>query len=190
MNSTTKRLFLFFFILLLASCAILNPKKEVVHDPGDIVRWTENYKLTWDDFKATPIKGAQHTSEIYIYLSAEYNRPALFLPGEPIVECYMDKNSSWVVKSSASKTILFYHQTIFDIYELYARKLRKKLAEKNLGIVDPMGVFNSIYKTNNNALNKEINTFRTESKMGTDFDIMKLWSEKTIKKILALDGYR
>lgn len=107
------------------SCAMLNPPQQPAYNLNDVVIWNENKKLTWDDFQGTPILGVNQSTEILVQMPASFVKNSLFLPTVTNVECYVDKKRSWVNKALTTKYSLEYNQTIFDIYELHARKLRK-----------------------------------------------------------------
>jgi hypothetical protein len=187
------KLTFFFFaglLTLLFSCATTNPQKESSINPNDIVRWTDTTKLSWDDFQGQPIKEAKVGSEILIQSPTYFHKATFLSPASTTVECYVDKKASWVKKSQAKPQLLFYHQTLFDLYELHARKLRKKLAETNFGIEDPTGVFDSIYQAHTADLSKAVTQYRTESGMGTKNKKIKEWSEKIANELKELNEYK
>jgi hypothetical protein len=187
------KLAFFFFaglLTLLSSCATVNTQKESSVNPNDIVRWTDTTKLSWDDFQGQPIKEAKVGSEIIIQSPANFHKATFLNPASATVECYVDKKASWVKKSQAKPQFLFYHQTLFNLYELYTRKLRKKLAETNFGIENPSGVFDSIYQAHTTDLSKAATQYRTESGMGTKSKKIKEWSENTANKLKELNEYK
>lgn len=175
---------------IVASCAVLNPPKQPEINPNDIVRWSDTTKLSWDDFQGKPIESAQIGSEIVIQSPAYFHKATIFLPATTTVECYMDKRVSWVTKSQINVQLLFYNQTLFDLYELCARRLRKKFAETNFGIADPTGVFNSIYQSNSNEAMQEISRYRNETAMGRKALKIKEWSDTIWKALQDLNEYR
>jgi len=187
------KLAFFFFAGLLAflfSCATTNLQKEANINPNDIVRWTDTTKLTWDDFQGQPIKEAKVGSEIIIQSQAYFHKATFLNPASTTVECYVDKKASWVKKSQAKPQLLFYHQTLFDLYELYSRKLRKILAATNFGIEDPAGVFDSIYQAHTADLSKAAAQYRTESGIGAKNKKIKEWSEKIAAELKELNEYK
>ena len=102
----------------------------------------------------------------------------------------MVKNASWVVKSKAKKQLLAYNQTLFDIYELSARKLRKKIAETDFKVNDPVGLFNSIYNEHNNALAKTISQYRSETKASANTKKLMEWAEKITQELTVLEDFK
>jgi hypothetical protein len=176
--------------VLFASCAILAPQKEQTINPKDMVSWSDTTKLTWNDFQGQPIKEASFASELFVQYNAFFQKPTMFLPARTTVECYVDKRVSWALKGKATVQLLLYNQTLFDLYELYARKLRKKFSESNFGIADPAGVFQSIYQANSNELSQMISQYRTDTIMGANNKLTKEWSAMLAKELKDLDEYK
>ena len=185
-----KVILIFLYSILLVSCAGLNSPQYSSIDENSIVRWDENRKLTWNDFQGEPIKNASVSSELLIQMPANFNKAALFLSSNFNVECYFVKNGSWVDSSKATEQLLKYNQSIFDIYELYARKLRKKFEETEFGVSDPTDKFNSIYHNNSEALSKELINYRKETELGINKNKIDEWSIKIANMLKELENYK
>jgi hypothetical protein len=183
-------LFIIASLAFLSSCATVNTQRESNINPNNVVRWTDTTKLSWDDFQGQPAKEAKAGSEIIIQSPANFHKATYLNPASATVECYVDKKASWVKKSQAKPQLLYYHQTLFDLYELYTRKLRKKFAETTFGIENPSGVFDSIYQAHTADLSKAVTQYRTETGMGTKNKKIKEWSEKIASELKELDKYR
>lgn len=109
--------FLFVFIssLLFLSFA----KKHT----GDYIPWSEERKLTWDDFLAdAPTNtGDAALTTTYVGFSFSRNRDGISYT----IECKFQKSKSWGrVKTDY---ILKHEQGHFDIAEIFARKLNKEI---------------------------------------------------------------
>ena len=190
---TMKKLIFFVYTAIpvfLYSCASLQSPKESSINPNDIVRWNDSTKLSWDDFQGQPIKEAQVASEIFIQTPASMHKATFLLPASTTVDCYVDKKASWVKKSQAKPPLLQYNQTLFDLHELYARKLRKKLTETNFGFTNPAGVFDSLYQAHNFELTKAVSQYRTECGMGSKNKKVKEWSDKIAADLKELDEFK
>jgi|WetSurMetagenome_2_1015567.scaffolds.fasta_scaffold25002_4 hypothetical protein len=181
----------FFFcaslLTFLFSCATLNQQKESSLNPNDIVRWTDSTKLSWDDFQGQPTKESKTGSDILIQSIATFHRSTFLTPASATVDCYVDKKASWVKKSQAKSQLLFYYQTLFDLYELYSQKLRKKLAETTFGFENSTGVFDSTYQAHTNDLSKAAAQYRSETGTGTKNKKIKEWSEKIANELKEPD---
>jgi hypothetical protein len=182
----------FFFaglLTLLFSCAPTDIQKESSINPDDIVRWTDTTKLSWNDFQGKPPKDAKANSEIVIQLPAKFHEAKFLTSASTTVECYVDKKASWVRKSQAKTQLLLYNQTLFNLYEVYARKLRKNFVETDFSIENPAGVFDSIYQAHTAELSKVAARYRRESGTGTKNKKIKEWSEKISAELKELDKY-
>ncbi len=95
----------------------------------ELIYWEEGTKLTWDDFAGKPNYAykdisALTTSGIIHYMGCEDGKITYRL------RSYFDKSQSWVKKEAYTDHHLRHEQVHFDITELYARKLRKELSER------------------------------------------------------------
>jgi hypothetical protein len=86
--------------------------------------WKENQVLNWDNFKGkvpslsslvAETNSGIHFSYTFIGETMDWN-----------IYAYFDPEMSWI-KPNATKAILSHEKLHFDISELYARKLRKRL---------------------------------------------------------------
>jgi len=98
-------------------------------DSPDILYWSPDYKLTWEDFKGTP---AYESRNISALTSSGIVHYAGCKEGKIIykVQAYFEKNESWVKSEALTNHHLTHEQIHFDITELNARKLRQALSEK------------------------------------------------------------
>jgi hypothetical protein len=117
-------------------------------------------------------------------------KPLRVVPGKVTVEVAMIKKLSWADKSKVTEQSLLYHQTTFDLYELYARKLRKKCSEKGFGLVDPGSVWQSYVDAVNAELELARRHFETETQMGLNLLKLQEWSTKLSREIKELDSFK
>ncbi len=98
---------------------------------GEKIVWNENYKLTWADFKGKPKVGYGYVASTSsgISFSYSYSEKNGRINFEATVKSNFYPENSWYIPSEASKYILKHEQTHFDISELHARMLRKKISE-------------------------------------------------------------
>ncbi|RMF64298.1 MAG: hypothetical protein D6743_09495, partial [Calditrichaeota bacterium] len=157
----------------------------------DRVYWSETRALRWDDFQGTPVLNQpEMVSEIVIWQPSGIERKNLFGKLKVSVECYMDKKSSWVDRERATEALLFYNQVIFDIYELYTRKLRQALMTNDLLAGDGTAVFNQLAAENGQLLQLRLQQYRTESDLGRDVEVTKQWFRQIRSEIRELAAYR
>ncbi len=99
------------------------------YDPEKI-QWSETRRLNWGDFKGTPNRGDDFVASTNSGISFSYSigsRNGEFNFNYTVLSNFYPKQS-WYKPETASEYILKHEQTHFDISELHARKLRKKLA--------------------------------------------------------------
>jgi len=189
----TMKMFPFLFaglLTLLFSCAPTDIVKESDINPDDIVRWTDTTKLSWNDFQGKPAKESKAASELVIQLPEKFQEEQFLKSASATVECYMDKKASWIKKAQAKPLLLLYNQTLFNIYELYARMLRKDFSEIDLNGENPAGAVDSIYKARTEELSKITVRYKRESTTGTKSKKVKEWSDKIDAELKELEEFK
>lgn len=96
-------------------------------DPLKIL-WTSDYKLSWEDFQGDPDTIRIETEECVTKTRIEVTTKISESQIEFQVPCYFEKDKSWA-DGNVTDELLNHEQVHFDIAEIYARTLRRKLAE-------------------------------------------------------------
>lgn len=115
----------------------------------DKIFW-EKDGITWENFEAQPDENSSFHANTSAGLSYSWG----LTNGNGVIELeyevksYFNKQGSWVKSGSKNEYLLKHEQVHFDITELHARKLRKKLSEINLNSLgkEPREVLNNYYK--------------------------------------------
>ena len=81
-----------------------------------------------------------------------------------------------------------YYQTLFDIYEVHARKLRKEFSETKFGI-NPDAVFQEKYNANDALLINRCNEFKNDTESGSNGEAVKRWAGKIKMGLEELEHY-
>ncbi len=94
----------------------------------DILYWSTDHRLTWDDFKGYPSYqhaeiSAMTASGIVHYSGCKDG----FINYK--VQAYFERKESWVKSEALTNHHLIHEQIHFDITELHARKVRKALSQ-------------------------------------------------------------
>lgn len=150
----------------------------VLRAQGDKKYWTEG-KLTWVDFRGQA--SDKGVSELKYLLG--YNSDKQKYGDTTIVRitafCYMDKALSWVAPDFKTDEVLRYNQVIFDITELYRRRLQYALdrTDSYLLLED---TFRRIYSECAN----EIDELEHDTDRGQNANAIVSW-EKTISNALG-----
>lgn len=91
----------------------------------ELIAWNENRKLTWDDYKGKVQRGSDAAASTATYLGIEYNFGKNGFDYK--ITCSFSKTRSWGLHRN--DYILSHEQGHFDIAEIFARKLHKKMSE-------------------------------------------------------------
>ncbi|MEH6408769.1 MAG: DUF922 domain-containing protein [Leeuwenhoekiella sp.] len=101
--------------------------------PKDYERldWKENQKITWEDFKGKPDKLSSYAASVNSGISHNYalNSRGFLIKEESVVKAFFYPTLSWYKPDMVDRRILQHERLHFDISELHARKLRKRIAE-------------------------------------------------------------
>ncbi|WP_339728995.1 DUF922 domain-containing protein [Maribacter stanieri] len=142
----------------------------------EVVSWEPDFRFTWNDFKgdvpitsgaaATTASGITYRFSTYYEndeLKVDYNVYAYFYP-----------TKSWYKPKLCNEVTLLHEQLHFDITELYARKMRKQLAEtkftKNI-----KEEIKKIYKATIRQLNDFQNKYDSETNYSRNLPVQERW---------------
>jgi hypothetical protein len=187
-----KKLFPLLLCLFLIQCS--TGKISDLHqtyNQEDYLYWSETRRLTWDDFKGKPVGYSDdYSTESFMSIPSSIEKENPFSPPKLTSVCVFDKQHSRINKNITNDTLLIYYQTLFDIHEVYARKLRKTFLETDFGLNDFKEKFRSMTDNNNNDLLNRIEEFRRASKLGQNKEIVKQWAAKIRNELQELNLYR
>ena len=141
----------------------------------DHIKWQENRKLTWDDFKAAPLKIGNTAAMTTTHLGFSYNISNGKITYK--IDCRFEKNKSWgLVKN---EWILKHEQGHFDIAEIFARQLNKLVNEYQFNKSSFQKDLDAIYK----SVVVEKEKFQQLYDDETDYSRVKSKQEEWLKKI-------
>jgi len=141
----------------------------------DYIKWQEDRRLTWDDFKASPQKLGSTAAMTTTHLSFAYNVTNGKVTYK--IDCRFEKNKSWgLVKND---WILKHEQGHFDIAEIFARKLNKLTNEYQFNRASFQKDLDVIYK----SVVDEKEKFQQQYDDETDYSRTKTKQEEWLKKI-------
>jgi len=114
-----RRTWIFVFLLSLFAAMPLHA--------SNFIRWSPERRLSWNDFQGTADPNRDPNTQAIAMVVLEVKTSA---EGNKIVfqvSSFFDKSGSWTINHT-SEHILQHEQLHFDIAELHARKLRRKLS--------------------------------------------------------------
>lgn len=112
-------------LLLLLFNSFLAQAQEVA------IPWSPEIKLSWEDFQGLPDKNsriAAVTASGISYKFSSHERDGYF-EVEYEVDTFFYPEQSWYQPHMCNDLVLSHEQLHFDISELFARKMRKQMAE-------------------------------------------------------------
>jgi len=115
------------FTLLFLSPAWVSSQEQPVPSPflEETLEWSATRKLTWNDYWASPDPNSDAAASTTTYLTISYNITNTNFSFK--IESKFSKSRSWGLYKTAY--ILSHEQGHFDISEIFARKLYKKMLE-------------------------------------------------------------
>ncbi|MGB7843688.1 MAG: DUF922 domain-containing protein [Salinimicrobium sp.] len=171
-------------LLLLFSTGVL------AQQPGEKISWGER-PLTWLDFQSIP--APQNRFHASSNTGISYSWSARHV-GEEIqfaytVEASFDPQKSWV--SEKAESLLAHEQLHFDISELHARLLRKKLKEfKPQGQKDLKRALRGVYEKTEAARRQMQEQYDLVTRHGSRAEAQKSWEQKIASALRELEKFK
>jgi len=181
------------------------------------IKWQNPFQLNWNYFEQNYLYFNQGcNSELSCDIFVEINKPSIFT-WNYLKSCFSYKNFikdgqknlyinnkyftviayvnpylSKVCKASMTDNELYYNRVVFNIYELYARKLRQYLSVNNSIEIYRFRKYIIIHAKD--ACNNYITYFKQDTQFGKDEDKIKHWyqlvyNELKLYKKYAFDSY-
>lgn len=160
------------------------------NDP-EKMSWNENSKLTWEDFQGEPKLNSGYVASTNSGISFSYS---FSIDDEKLsydykVSSFFYPESSWYIASKVDENILNHEQTHFDISELHARILRKKIDTfvftKNI-----KKEIERIYAENEEDRVAMQHLFDKESDHSKNYENEQKWETYVKKEILVHEPWR
>jgi len=176
------KLFLFFPILLFYFAATAQTGRKFAQDT---VVWASQRPLIKSDFKAKYRQGyatAYTGTGIYLYVKEVEAEPKFF------AEAIFLKSKSYMKDSSAY--VLKHEQLHFDICELYARKLRQKLNDKDFTKVKNFREnVQKLYDRLSDEMNKEQLWYDADTENGMNAAKQQVWEVDITRRLTELKEF-
>ena len=172
MKITTTCLIASFFLLPLFSTAQTAGRNE------ELISWNASKKLTWNDYKASPNPSSDAAASTTTYLTISYNISSTDFNYK--IESRFSRTRSWGLHKTPY--ILSHEQGHFDIAEIFARKLHKKMIDYRFDKKDYEKDLKKIYQDILDEKRKMQDDYDKE----TNHSINKEKQEEWLKKIAKL----
>lgn len=154
------------------------------------IEWSENRKLTWDDFKGEPDVINNPNTLALTNSGFGYESGINYLKeGQIFVQSVFNTNESWVALNGRNDYVLRHEQIHFDITEIYTRKLRKELIDAKVtseNLVRAKAIFDKVF----NELNERQNRYDDETKYGDKKETQEHWEAIVEIELAKYDLYK
>lgn len=175
---------LFIILLSLVTTTVVSQEEKM--------EWDADRQLTWKDFRGTPEKTKDYVATTNSGISLGFrSQTAKGVTSYIImINSYFYPDQSWYRKGNVSAYILKHEQTHFDISEIFARKLRKKLAVLDQSDPAFKNKVEQIYTENEYERVLFQSTFDVETQHSNYPDREREWEQKVVDLLTALDAYK
>jgi hypothetical protein len=177
------KIFCFVFFSIVASRASAQQNTPGAHN---VILWNEYYKLGWHDFQGKRTEDAIGDAGSVVQIKAKpylvknkvwYEVTALFL-----------RHKSWV--SGKSEALLAHEQLHFDIAELYARKIRKKIQAMSSQGNNDIKIYNAAIQELLEESDRLDKQYDTETLHGAMVRKQKTWETKINGELRSLEHFK
>lgn len=182
-----KQLIVILFCLFSISISAQKPtiKPNIRKLKNDTIVWRADSLLHKEDFKSRPKPGGRlgfASVGVFLYPSEEGGELLFY------VEALFVKSKSYITKYS--EYVLKHEQIHFNICELYARKLRKKIKETNFKKVKNLtSEIQKMYGKISEEHIKEQDSYDNDTEHGLNSAKQKIWEDDITTRLKELDLY-
>ncbi|MGQ0738193.1 MAG: DUF922 domain-containing protein [Bacteroidota bacterium] len=165
---------------------LFQPVTIPAQEPGEeLLDWSHSRKLTWADYKANPNTRSDAAASTTTYLSISYNiSPNDF---SYTIESKFSRTRSWGLHKTPY--ILSHEQGHFDIAEIFARKLHKKMSEYKFDRNTYQKELKKIYQDILNEKEEMQNDYDDETNHSINKEKQAEWLKKIAKMLEEYKEY-
>lgn len=145
----------------------------------ETIAWSPENKLTWNDFKGKAPNNDRAAATTASGISYQFSTSASSgeIELDYLVSTFFYPNKSWYQPSLCDSLILSHEQLHFDISELYARKMRNRLASTSF-TQNVKAEVKQIYKEVLEELEEFQNLYDDQTNFSRDVEQQLIWNNK------------
>ena len=167
--------FINYFLLFLSATPLVSTGQS---NKEELLDWSDSKKLTWADYKANPDPDSDAAASTTTYLLIDYKITSRSFSYK--IESRFSKSQSWGLHKT--DYILSHEQGHFDIAEVFARKLNKKMSTYKFNAKTYQKDLQKIYED----VTKEKEDIQNKYDKETNHSIRKEEQAQWLKKIMLL----
>jgi hypothetical protein len=153
--------------------------------PDDAIDWSETKRLSWSDFKSKPDPNSDAAASTTTYLGIEYSFSNNTVSYK--IACRFSKLKSWGLHQT--DYILSHEQGHFDIAEIFARRLHKKMLEYKFNRKTYQHDLKKIYQEVLDEKEEWQNTYDEETRHSINRKKQAEWLEKIAEGLNEYKAY-
>jgi hypothetical protein len=167
----------FSIVLILSALQVSFAQKDSL---SSILYWGDR-KITFEDFKGVPVQNSQSISEFSYVIGYQTFDKEIDNVNVKWIEayCYMDRYSSWMKEQYKNPTLLLYNQTLFDIVELFTRKLQDEINQLKGSSTEISNQLNILLRDYGSRVKGKIGVLYSETNGGLNRTAVEYWNQKT-----------
>ena len=145
----------------------------------ETMAWSQENKLTWEDFKGKTPNNARAAATTASGISYQFSTSGSNgeIELDYLVSTFFYPDKSWYQPSICDSLILSHEQLHFDISELYARKMRNRLASTSF-TQNVKAEVKQIYKEVLEELEEFQNLYDDQTNFSRDLEQQLIWNNK------------
>jgi hypothetical protein len=145
----------------------------------ETIAWSQENKLTWEDFKGKTPNNARAAATTASGISYQFSTSGSNgeIELDYLVSTFFYPDKSWNQPSLCDSLILSHEQLHFDISELYARKMRNRLASTSI-TQNVKAEVKQIYKEVLEELEEFQNLYDDQTNFSRDLEQQLIWNNK------------
>ncbi|GAB2537899.1 DUF922 domain-containing protein [Rufibacter soli] len=151
------------------------------------IPWSLQKRLSWNDFSGSPAEDNPHhaltSTNMEMKVKCENNQLKFK------VEAVFNTKDSWT-RNKTSALLLAHEQLHFDLTELHARQLRKRLSQLSNGCGSGAAEMNKYASEAFDNWHKEQDLYDKESRHGLDKDQQMEWIASVETRLKALESFK
>lgn len=155
---------------------------------ANLITWTKDYLLTYDDFNGSPGKEAEValTSSGFLFSYQYDGKSQLTIE----VTATFDKSKSWFRDEGKTNEVLNHEQTHFNITEVNARLLRKAFFERTYKSSNNFDVLlTRLYDDFTDRCSRMQNEYDNETNHGINSRLQQAWDKKISQQLKELEKH-
>ncbi|MCX6272780.1 MAG: hypothetical protein NTU44_16500 [Bacteroidetes bacterium] len=160
----------------------------IFQSDSNSIRWSENYKLSWDDFKGNANLADSVAALSNIVTLKEFERTDYKLIIKIQVE--FNRSNSWVKPEKKMSTWLLIHeQGHFNLCELLARRMRKRIVDSKFIERKYKSEIDKLFKEFERESDAQNELYDKETNYSKDTTTQTKWLLYIDTELLRYNGY-